>query len=226
MITPRVLPLASRMGAALSAIWNSRPSRAIRVVWLARPTTTPSRNTRATGCSAGSRVSALTMWNTSITGLPRASASFQPVSSSALGLRRVIRPLRSVTSTASPMESRVMERRCSLSRRAEMVSRMRTTMRCMAFARVAISPSPLTPSFRSRSPSAIRWVAPASRSRGRVTRRCSHHSRSRVISSATAVVVPRRRPRSSSRAWRLRAMSTCSQSRAVRPSSRPAPGGV
>ena len=49
-------PRLSRMGAPLSSIGTSVPSRAISTVWLARPTTRPSRITLVTGFSTGSRV--------------------------------------------------------------------------------------------------------------------------------------------------------------------------
>ena len=66
------------MGAPLSAMGRSVPSRATRTVWFASPTTTPSRRTRATGLTAGFRVSSLTMLKTSSRGRPLASSAFQP----------------------------------------------------------------------------------------------------------------------------------------------------
>ena len=72
-------------------------------MWLASPTTVPSRNTLDAGSSTGCRVRSLTMRNTSTSGRPAASASGQPVSASAAGLRKVTRTCVSVAMTASPM---------------------------------------------------------------------------------------------------------------------------
>ena len=52
---------ASRIGAALSSMGLSVPSRAISTVWLARPTIRPSASARRAGFSTGWRVSSLTM---------------------------------------------------------------------------------------------------------------------------------------------------------------------
>ena len=62
---PTTLPPASRMGAALSSMGRSWPSLAIRTVWFASPTITPSLSARRAGFSTGWRVSSLTMRNTS-----------------------------------------------------------------------------------------------------------------------------------------------------------------
>ena len=70
----RDAPCSSRIGAALSSIGCSVPSRAIRIVWLARPTTAPSRSARVAGFSTGWRSCSLTIRNTSSSGRPRASA--------------------------------------------------------------------------------------------------------------------------------------------------------
>ena len=104
---PVTSPLLSRIGAQLSAIWYSTPLRLMRVVWLARPNTRPLLSTLATGLTAGWRVWALMMWNTSVKSLPAASSSFHPVSFSATGFMRVMRPSASVEMTASPMELKV-----------------------------------------------------------------------------------------------------------------------
>ena len=50
---PIMTPAPSRIGAAESSIDRSVPSLAIRNVWLARPTTRPSRRTLSTGFSTG-----------------------------------------------------------------------------------------------------------------------------------------------------------------------------
>ena len=57
--TPTIWPVRSRMGAALSKIWYSGPSRARSAVWLAKPTTSPLSITKRTGLMAGRRVWAL-----------------------------------------------------------------------------------------------------------------------------------------------------------------------
>ena len=62
---PTTLPPASRIGAAESSIGRSVPSLAIRTVWFASPTITPSLQRRRAGFSTGWRVSSLTMRNTS-----------------------------------------------------------------------------------------------------------------------------------------------------------------
>ncbi len=101
--TPRIRPSASRIGAPLSSIGRSVPSRETSTVWLASPTTSPSRRTWATGLSAGPRCCSLMIRKTSPSGRPTASARGQPVMASATGLRNVIRPWVSVAITASPM---------------------------------------------------------------------------------------------------------------------------
>ena len=82
---------------------RSVPSRAMRTVELASPTIVPSRRARRAGFSAGSRVSSLTMWKTSGSGRPCASAWGQPVRASATAFMNVTRPSASVLITASPM---------------------------------------------------------------------------------------------------------------------------
>ena len=79
--TPISLPAASRIGAAESSMGRSVPSLAIRTVWFARPTMTPSRSTLSTGFSTGCRVCSLRMANTVSSGCPSASSCVQPVSS-------------------------------------------------------------------------------------------------------------------------------------------------
>ncbi len=54
--TPVMRPPASRIGAALSRIGRSVPSAEMSTVWLASPTTIPSRSTLATGSSVTWRV--------------------------------------------------------------------------------------------------------------------------------------------------------------------------
>ncbi len=75
---PTTSPAADRIGAALSSMGRSVPSLAMRTVWFARPTMTPSFNARATGFSTGCRVVSLTMRNTASSGWPAASAFVQP----------------------------------------------------------------------------------------------------------------------------------------------------
>ena len=58
------------MGAALSSIGRSVPSRAMRTVWFASPTIVPSRKARRAGFSTGWRVRSLTMRKTSGSGRP------------------------------------------------------------------------------------------------------------------------------------------------------------
>ena len=53
---PTTFPAASRIGAALSSIGRSTPSRAISTVWLASPTICPSRSARSAGFSTAARV--------------------------------------------------------------------------------------------------------------------------------------------------------------------------
>ena len=81
--TPSISPDGPLIGAALSAIGVAVPSRESSAVWLASPTTPPSRRTRATGFSAGRPVSSFTMSKTSVSSRPEASPSGQPVSRSA-----------------------------------------------------------------------------------------------------------------------------------------------
>ena len=103
---PLTLPRA-RIGAAESSIGRSAPSRAIRIVWFASPTITPSWSARRAGLSTGSRVVSLTMWNTSVSDRPAASACDQPVRAWATPFRKVTSPAASVAITPSPMLDRV-----------------------------------------------------------------------------------------------------------------------
>ncbi len=113
--TPIISPLSFLIGAPLSAMGISFPSRLIKTVWLASPTTMPSRNTRSTGFSAGLPVISLTILKTCFKDLPLASFSFQPVSFSATGFMNVIFPFMSVAITASPMLLSVVKSHFSLS---------------------------------------------------------------------------------------------------------------
>ena len=54
--TPCMRPRSSVMGAAVSSMGWMVPSLAVSFVWLARPTTMPSRSTLVTGFSTGSPV--------------------------------------------------------------------------------------------------------------------------------------------------------------------------
>ena len=62
-----------------------------------------SRELSVTGFSTGSLVVSLIILKSSLSGLFTASAIDQPVSASAVGLMKVMRPLMSVAITASPM---------------------------------------------------------------------------------------------------------------------------
>ena len=104
-------PPASRIGAALSSIGRSVPSLAIRTVWLARPTTAPSRSTLATGFSTGRRVSSSTMRKTASSGRPAASAAASRSAPRRPGSAKSTRPSASVAMTASPMLARVTRSR-------------------------------------------------------------------------------------------------------------------
>ena len=72
-------------------------------VWFARPTITPSANTRADGPSTGMRVCSSTTRKTSSCDREIASAVGQPQSDSATGFMKSTRPPSSVAITASPM---------------------------------------------------------------------------------------------------------------------------
>jgi hypothetical protein len=103
---PRTTPSLPRMGAAVSSMGVTAPSRPSRTVWFASSTTTPSRSTRSAGLAVGSLVIS---WRSTITcsmGCPSASSP-QPVSRRAVGLSLVTRPSSSVAITASPMLSSV-----------------------------------------------------------------------------------------------------------------------
>ena len=112
---PMTTPAASWMGAQLSAIWRSVPSRAMSAVWLARPMMRFSRRARPTGISASCRVSAWMMRKTSAMGRPRASPVLHPVSVSATALRLTTLPSASQAMTPSPIERSVADRCSSLS---------------------------------------------------------------------------------------------------------------
>jgi len=105
------------MGAQLSAMAYSTPSRATRIVWFAKPWTVPLARVSMTGMIPGSRVSWLKILKISATGRPAASAWVQPVRRSATRLIRVTRASASVATTASPMELSVTASFSSLSRR-------------------------------------------------------------------------------------------------------------
>jgi hypothetical protein len=113
--TPATSPLSLRIGAALSLIARSVPSRATSTLWLANLTVRPSRKARTVGLSTGWRLSSLTMRNTPSSGCPTASSGVHPVSDWATGFRKVTRPAVSVVMTASPMLESVTssQSRCS-----------------------------------------------------------------------------------------------------------------
>ena len=112
---PIIFPSASRIGAALSSMGRSVPSRAIRIVWFASPTTTPSFRARKAGFATVLRVCSLTILNTNPRGWPSASCSFQAVSSWATEFKNLTLPSVSVAITASPMPASVVRNhsRCS-----------------------------------------------------------------------------------------------------------------
>ncbi len=134
-------PARLRIGAPLSSIGRSVPSAAIRVVWLARPTMTPSASTRVTGLSTGRRLSSLTILNTSAQGRLRAWSSFQPVRCSAIGFMNATRPWTSVAMTASPMLSSVVSNHSRCSASASSARRSSVTSRNTRTA-PTVSPSP------------------------------------------------------------------------------------
>ena len=146
---PTAAPPSSRIGAALSSIGRSDPSRAIRTVWLARPWIVPSRKARRAGFSTGWRVRSLTMWKTSGSGRPRASAWGQPVRASATPFMNVIRPSSSVQITASPMLASVIRSHSDCFRTAS--SERRARGGCSG--RSAWRPSAAVPLRRLLSPS-------------------------------------------------------------------------
>ena len=127
--TPLVRPRASLMGAPLSSIGVSAPPRAMSRVWLASPTTFPSRKTLAAGLWTSRRVCSLTMRKTSASGRPRASASVQPVRRSATAFMNSTRPAASVEMTASPMLFKVVSRESRLRRASASARRLRSMRR-------------------------------------------------------------------------------------------------
>ena len=118
-------PASSRMGAALSSMGRSVPSRAMRTVWFASPTIVPSRKARRAGFSTGWRVRSLTMWKTSGRGRPTASAWVQPVRDSATPFKNVTRPSASVLITASPMLASVIRSHSDCFRNASSARHLR-----------------------------------------------------------------------------------------------------
>ena len=164
------------MGAPLSSMGTSVPSRAISTVWLARPTMAPPWSTLATGFSTVRRVSSLTIRNTSSIGCPTASGP-QPVRASATGFSIVIRPCGSVTITASPRLVSVVRKRsrsaCTTSAARWRVARLRAKSQSTT----ATRPSP--------SASAITVEASAVRL---ATRACA--ARSSISSCSTTCIRP------------------------------------
>lgn len=116
--TPSIRPVSSRIGVALSPMTCSLPCLATSTVWFASSTGFPEASTRSTGFSQISRVCSFTMWKTSSSPRPRASASAHPVSSSATGFSISTSPSGSVVITPSAMERRVTSRRCRSCARA------------------------------------------------------------------------------------------------------------
>ena len=98
-------PVPDRGGAVVDRPLGSRPGRSGRCGSPARRRPLPQG--RGAGFSTGSRVCSLTMWKTSGSGRPAASACGQPVRASATPFRNVTRPSASVAITASPMLARV-----------------------------------------------------------------------------------------------------------------------
>src|SRR3569832_5788 len=108
--TPNSVPSGSRIGAALSSIGTSRPSRDSRIVWFASPTTAPVWSTFWTGFSTGCRVNSFKMGKTSDSARPFASSNDHLMSLVATLLRKVRCPRVSVTRTTSPMLAKVTSR--------------------------------------------------------------------------------------------------------------------
>jgi len=75
------------MGAAVSSIADSRPSRPISRQFSPKPTLVSRRTASASGSRTGSRLSASMIRITSCSGLPAASDADQPVMRSATGFR-------------------------------------------------------------------------------------------------------------------------------------------
>ncbi len=220
--TPTTRPRPSRIGAPLSSIGTSVPSRPISTVWLARPTIAPSRRTLVTGFSTVFRVASLTIRKTSSTGRPIASAS-QRVRACAAGLSRVTRPCASVTITASPMLVSVVRKR-SRSAWSTSAARWRIVrLRANSHTARATRPRPMasaTTVVASAIRALAREIAPRSRSRSHSTR-CIWSTSPRIASivglpcplSTVCRAAARARPRSGSSAKRSsprRRMASCS----------------
>jgi hypothetical protein len=77
--TPNMLPLASRMGEALSSIGRSTPSLATSSVWFASPDVDALFERACRGIVAVWPVAWSTMWNTRSSGWPMASRAVHPV---------------------------------------------------------------------------------------------------------------------------------------------------
>ena len=90
--TPMISAAPSLIGAPLSSMGISRPSRARNRVPLASPMTPPHWSTLLTGFSADWRVFSLRITNTVVNGWPMLSAWDQPVRRSASAFNNVIRP--------------------------------------------------------------------------------------------------------------------------------------
>ncbi len=148
--TPTTFSSSSRIGAPLSPIGTSVPSRPTSRVWLAIPTTVPPRITSSTGLTAAFRVSSSTMRNTSSRGRPVASSA-QPVRLRASSFISVTRPSASVTMTPSPMLVRVV-RSCSRSLKRAAAARCCAERRRRATAKSM-------PTSASPRPALVRVVA-------------------------------------------------------------------
>ena len=68
------------------------PSLAVSTVWLAKPTSVPSRSTVSTGLSTGFPVCSFVIRKTTSSGFPRASSCVQAVSLSAAAFMKLTRP--------------------------------------------------------------------------------------------------------------------------------------
>src|SRR3569833_1524122 len=129
--TPSILPSGSRIGAALSSIGISTPSRRRNTVWFARSTTLPSRNTLSTGFSTTTPVSSLLIGKISTSLRPSASRAVQPVSRSATGFMNLTVPVASVEITASPLPRELAPARGVCIRPALGVGRPHDRVRCL-----------------------------------------------------------------------------------------------
>ncbi len=108
---PNTAPVSSWIREARSSIVFSAPSFVISRVGAGESSERCRCSASNAGLATGSRVSSLMVRNTSSTGRPTASHSFQPVRVSATGLSDEMQPSRSVVMTASAMLDSVIRSR-------------------------------------------------------------------------------------------------------------------